>query len=249
MPAHHEYRKDWVAAGYRPDMASAIACRPPPAHLLRVYHLTSADHAISDLALGRLKVARFSDLNDPFELISVNFREREVRKPVRDFKDTYDARTGLLSFSDDWVDPVLWSHYGAKHMGICLGFNVPRTSVGKVKYEDERIRASLGDTGDPLQLDPELQRQLLCTKYRHWEYEREYRRFVPLESALLEGRLHFVPFGPELQLAEVVLGPQCLLRVTSVRELMQSGSAMPVVFKARLAYKSFHVVPDESTIP
>src|SRR2546427_12585692 len=115
MPAHHEYRAEWVPAGYKHNMASAIACRPPANRdYVRVYHLTCAEHAVSDVALSRLKVARFSDLNDPFELLAVNFREREVRKVARDFKSAYDAHTALLSFSADWSEPVLWSHYGIK---------------------------------------------------------------------------------------------------------------------------------------
>lgn len=249
MAAHLDYRQAWVTAAYRSDMASAIACLPPPAHLRRVYHLTSAEHAVSNLALGRLKVARFSDLNDPFELIGLNFREREVRKAVRDFKDAYDAYTGLLAFSEDWGDPVLWSHYAAKHRGVCLGFNVPKESVQKVQYEDERIRASLGDIGDPLTIGQELQQQLLCTKYRHWQYEQEYRRFIPLEAASQEGRLHFVSFSAELELAEVILGPQCVVSLDSIRELVKSRYPTATVFKARLAFKFFHVVPHESTIP
>ncbi len=107
MPVHREYQQEWIDAGYGSNMSSQLACRPPPAHLIRLYHLTSADHAISDLALGRLKLARFSDLNDPFELIGVNFREREIRKAIRDFKDAYGAHTGLLSFSENWADPLL----------------------------------------------------------------------------------------------------------------------------------------------
>ena len=60
-------------------MGSAIACLPPEdSSLLRLYHLTIAEHAVSDIALGRLKVARFSDLNDPFEVIAANFRKRQL---------------------------------------------------------------------------------------------------------------------------------------------------------------------------
>lgn len=231
-------------------MASAVACHPPrDASLLRVYHLTSAEHAISDIALRRLKLARFSDLNDPFELIAANFREREVRKVVRDFKSAFDAQTGLLSFSEDWAEPLLWSHYAAKHRGICLGFNVPRHVLEKVTYQDERLRAELDANVDPLQLQPHLQQALRCTKYRRWEYECEYRRFVPLESATPEGRLHFVPFGPELDLAEVILGTECVLSLDTVRDTVRSRYRTAVVFRARLEFKGFHIVPQESTIP
>lgn len=242
-------RAAWVAAGYKSDMSSAIACRPPAANLIRLYHLTSADHAISDIALGRLKVARFSDLNDPFELIGVNFREREVRQIVRNFKSAFDSQTGLLSFSEDWKEPVLWSHYGARHRGICLGFNVPRNIVQKVRYEDERLLAELEQLDDPMKLSHDFQQLLLNTKYRHWDYEREHRRFVSLEDARAEGRLHFVPFSPELELAEVILGPECVLKLDQVRELVRSRYQAVAVFKARLAFKFFHIVPQENTVP
>jgi len=243
-------RAAWIAAGYRSDMASAIACLPPssPDHI-RLYHLTTAEHAVSDIALGRLKVARFSDLNDPFELVGANFREREVRKIVRGFKSAFDAQTGLLSFSEDWAEPVLWSHYATSHRGICLGFNVPRNLVERVLYQDERFRAELDNTENPDQLPEDLQQLLRCTKYRNWGYELEYRQFVPLESAVQEGRLHFLLFGPHLELAEVVLGTECALGLGTVRALVYSRYPQVTVFKSRLAFKFFHIVPEESSIP
>lgn len=243
-------RAAWVAAGYRSNMASAIACLPPAdPSFRRAYHLTSAEHAISNVALGRLKLARFSDLNDPFELIAANFREREVRKVVREFKSAFDATTGLLCFSDDWAEPLLWSHYAAKHRGICLGFNIPRQQLEEVTYEDERLRAELDSNANPLQLPEDLQQALRRTKYRRWEYENEYRRFVPLESAIQEGRLHFVSFGPDLELAEVILGTECVLSLDTVRDTVRARYPSAVVYKARLEFKGFHIVPQESTIP
>lgn len=231
-------------------MASAIACRPPDdPSLIRVYHLTSADHAISNIALSRMKVSRFSDLNDPFELLALNVREASTRKVVRSFKDTYDTHTGLLCFSADWKQPVLWSHYAAKHHGVCLGFDVPRGDLQKVSYKADRVLAQLGDDPDPRRIDQKLQDLLLCTKSKGWEYEEESRRFVPLSDALQEGRLHFMPLGPSLQLTEVVLGALCQLDVRSVRELVTSKYPNAVTYRSRLAIKSFNVVPEESTVP
>jgi hypothetical protein len=249
MPCNYANKDQWAAAGYCRDVASAIARLPPPSHLRPLYHLTTADHAINDIALGRLKVARFSDLNDPFELISVHFREQQVRKVVREFRDAYNAHTGLLCFSADWADPVLWSHYATKHRGICLGFNVPRDSVEEVEYEDQRPLANLPDDGSPLQMDEKLQKKLLCTKYKHWAYEKEYRRFIQLQDATQEERLHFVNFGPDLELAEVVLGPQCVAPLDTVRALVSSKYPHVITYRARLAFKYFHVVPQECTVP
>lgn len=242
-------RGQWAAAGYRSDAGSAAVVPPPSSEFIRVYHLTSAEFAISSIGLGRLKVARFSDLNDPFELMALNFRERRTRQVVRDFKNAYDSHTGVLCFSADWRNPVLWSHYGAKHRGICLGFNLRRSRAQTVRYEDERLLAELGDENEPTTIDQELQELLLCTKFRHWQYEEETRVFVPLEGALKEGRLHFCPFDEDLQLAEVILGPQCNVSLKAVQDLTKARHLNATVFGSRLAFKYFAVVPQESTVP
>jgi hypothetical protein len=111
------------------------------------------------------------------------------------------------------------------------------------------LLTALGEEGKPLQIDKTLQQQLLCTKFRHWRYEEEHRVFVPLESAMKEGRLHFCPFDGDLELAEVILGPQCNLSLDAVRDLVNARDAKAVTFGARLAFKFFSVVPDERTVP
>jgi hypothetical protein len=250
MPLHKELRQVWKEAGYASSMGSAAVVRPPPAEYKRVYYLTSAEYAVSSIALRRMKLARFSDVNDPFELMALNFREQRVRKVARDFKSEYDSHTGLLCFSADWTDPVLWSHYGAKHHGVCLGFNLLKKDAQQVKYKDERILSSLDDSDEkPERISKELQKLLLCTKFRHWEYEKETRIFVRLEDSQKEGNLYFRSFGKDLELAEVILGPQSNLSLEATKALVLASCPKAVVFKARLAYKFFKVVPQESTVP
>lgn len=247
-------RAEWESAGYRRNMGSAAVVNPPPKEFIRVYYLTSAEFAISNIALGRLKVARFADLNDPFELMALNLREKRNRKIVRDFRNAYDSETGLLCFSADWTNPVLWSHYGAKHCGVCLGFDLKRSStrkrsrVQKVQYKDKRIRDELGDRKTPLKIADKFQKQLVRTKFSHWEYEEEYRVFVPLKNTLKEGMMRFCNFDQNLQLAEVILGPQCNLSLKTVRQLTRKHYPHAVAYKARLAFKSFKVVPDARTV-
>lgn len=136
-----------------------------------------------------------------------------------------------------------------KHRGICLGFNIPRAELQKVKYEADRLLAELDHEPDPAKISQDLQPQLLCTKSSGWIYEDEYRRFVPLADAMPEGQLYFVPFGPSMNLAEVVLGPLCDMDVTSVRQLVSSRYPAALTYKSRLAFKSFKVVPEEGTVP
>jgi hypothetical protein len=250
MPWDETLRDVWEAAGYNRFGGSVCITPPPTSEHLRVYHLTAADHAVSDIALSRLKVARFSDANDPFELIGLNFRERNIRKVVRDFKSTKDATTGLLCFSANWTNPVLWSHYGIRHTGVCLGFDLSKEYLSPqfVEYESERITAALAGDGSPLDLSDELKEKLLRTKYRDWTYEEEIRVFIELKNAIVEGRLCFFPFSKNLRLAEVILGPQCQLSIDHVRDLVDARHPNVLTYQARLAFKKFSVVPKESTL-
>lgn len=249
MGMRQELRQKWVSAGYSRKMGSAETVPPPTRGIRRVYHITTAEHGISDIALGRLKLARFADLNDPFELLAVSFREKPIRIAIRDFKAKYGSHTGLLCFSGDWTNPVLWSHYGQKHRGICLGFDVLRQRLERVKYSDTRLLAALDDDTRPDRIAAQLQALLRCTKFRHWKYENEWRMFVPLAAAKAEGRLHFRTFDGDLQLKEVILGPDCDLPLLDVRKLVTSHFPNAVTYQSRLAFKFFSVVPKESTVP
>ena len=188
------------------------------------------------------------DLNDPFELMAMNFMERRTRKIVGDFKTQYNSRNGLLCFSEQWKNPVLWSHYGDKHRGMCLGFNIKKELVQKIRCEDRRIGTELEKRRNPFKIDKSLQDLLICTKFRHWQYEKELRVIVPLKQAIKEGLMHFYLFNDSLQLAEVILGPKCGELLDAVRRLTRTQYPDAAVFKARLGFKFFNVVPDKRTV-
>lgn len=249
MPTNEMRRREWIAAGYRSDMGSAIACLPPAdSSTIRLYNLTSVKHALSNIENHRLKVSRFADLNDPFELLAANFKEHKTRQVVRDWKDKNHSRMGLLCFAGDWSEPVMWSHYAEKHTSICLGFDDCRSEVQQVSYQDDRILAALGPKQTPSDLSEELQQQLLCTKSAGWRYEEEYRRFINLETARADGPLHFWPMRGDIQLREVILGALCEETINSVKQKVERHFPGAVVFKARLAFQSFKIVPDALTV-
>ena len=106
---------------------------------MRVYHLCHASHAISNISKKRLKVSRYHDLNDPFELLAGDLTDPSLRADTERFKDEFGRTRGLLCFSRNWKDPVLWSHYADKHRGICLGFDLDDYYSQNVKYRDNRL--------------------------------------------------------------------------------------------------------------
>jgi hypothetical protein len=82
----------------------------------------------------------------------------------------------------------------------------------------------------------------MLTKYSHWRYEREWRRFVPLEEAQSENGLFFWPFDAHMRLATVIVGAlSSVSREETVEELGDLTSEVEVI-KARLAFRSFRVV-------
>ena len=106
---------------------------------MRVFHLLPASFGISDIALSRIKIARYDDLNDPFELLATELAERELRKAVAAMKKEFNETMGIISFSRSWDNPVLWSHYADKHHGMALGFDIPDEYANKVNYSSDRV--------------------------------------------------------------------------------------------------------------
>ena len=249
MPYDNTFRQLWKDCGYPTDLGSCATGRPPDRERLRLFHLSSTEHAVSNIVRSRLKVARFSDLNDPFELMALNFQYGQVRRLVREFRTGFDATTGLLCFSEDWTSPVMWSHYAARHRGICLGFDVLRSSIEKVQYEEKRLLPELGESDEPFGLTDELRTMLRHTKCHEWAYEREWRTFVPLANAMQDGELYFRAFGDDIHLSEVIVGADCERKVEEVRQITAQYHPEARVYKARLAFKHFKVVPHESTVP
>jgi hypothetical protein len=236
---------EWMRLRYPEGMGSAkFGLLPPDHNFVRAYHLTSAKHAESNITRRRLKVARFSEVNDPFELMALNFHKRETRQLVTRFKDLYNSNTGLLCFSKNWTNPLLWSHYADRHKGICLGFDLSRGDVQEVSYVEKRLRMQ---DEDPHSIPQDLKDFLLRTKFKGWEYEQELRMFVDLSKAEQEQEkgkvLYFWPLGEDLRLREVILGEQND-SLEDIRKLTKDTNPDAVVFKTRLERRGFRIVGD-----
>jgi len=225
----------------------------PPEGFIRAYHLTKLEHATSNIRSRRLKIATFSDANDPFELLALNLRgseNRGARKVLRQFKEAQGTQLGMLCFSRHWENPVLWSHYADGHKGVCLGFDVAEDVLDEVTYVDDLLTARLGDDEDPSTIPGDLQDLLFLTKFRHWEYEDEVRRFVALPDAEQDGPLFFWPFDERMHLREVILGHLCAAsQLEPIRNLVANANVNAVVSKARLSFGSFKVRPNQRYPP
>ena len=173
---------------------------------MRAYYFTTSAFAISNIALRRLKISRFHDLNDPFELLGVNLADKVMRSRFRKMKDDINSKSGLICFSKSWKNPLLWGHYAEKHTGMALGFDIRDDKMLPVIYDRKLIDVTFdAKTGKP---SPGVTDQLIRTKFKDWKYEKEVRLFVALDKDRKESGMYFEPFHSELQLREVILGPK-----------------------------------------
>jgi hypothetical protein len=212
---------------------------------MRVYHFTKAVHGLEAIRRRRLKLARISELNDPFEFLQVASRNPKTRARYQYVKRALSEYMGLLCFSENWRNPVQWSHYAEGHRGICLGFDVaPSAEMRKVRYVESRIppnvrvMKAMGEAAIEHMLD------LLTIKFEHWKYEQEHRLFVRLNDMDEESGLYFFDFGgsEEVKLREVIVGAQSQVSPEQVAEALGNIATEVVSRKARLAFRTFEVV-------
>lgn len=148
---------------------------------------------------------------------------------------------GLLCFSRNWHNPVLWSHYAECHAGMCLGFDAPDDHIHRVAYARRRVVVEFEKLKTHA-IDKAAIMKFLFTKYSHWKYEAEARMFINLQGCIFEGGLYFQPWADKLRLTTVMVGARSTVTPADVSDAL-GGLALGVdVVKARLAFKSFRVV-------
>ena len=209
-----------------------------------VYHITEAKWAIENIKLKRIKIAELNDLNDPFEFLATSSTNKKQRIELKEWKDEMAKITGLLCFSRSWSNPVLWSHYGKRHTGIALGFDVPSENLEDVIYTSTRLDPnSINEINGP-NADKYLKKWLLM-KYTDWAYEDEVRIFTDLKERDEQSGKCFLPLGSELILREVVAGPLCEVTKAELENAANGYSEKISFKKARLAFRSFNVVENQ----
>ena len=206
---------------------------------MEVFYFTTAQYAINNLALRRLKVARYRDLNDPFELRAVSIDDAVTQKAFDSKNTEIDESEGLICFTAEWRNPLMWSHYADKHKGVALAFEVPDTELHEVHYQRRLTAPPKGSGSDEME---RLFKRLRIAKFEDWQYEEEHRQFFQLKSLHGEDGLYFVPFGENLKLTQVMLGPRCSLQPGTLGALVQPIDGSIRITQTKIAAQGFEIV-------
>ena len=111
---------------------------------------------------------------------------------------------GIVSLAERSNCPLMWSHYGNQHRGICIGYSIPISTADvlhKVKYGGDRLIqaskiAAMLDGNDVAR--SEVDEAILLRKARSWGYEREWRLIGPYGFQI-----------SPLELEEIIFGMRC----------------------------------------
>lgn len=212
---------------------------------MRVYYYTSQEFALSNILNERIKISLLDDLNDPFEFLGIELSDKDFRSSFQAARDEAAKGFGIISFSKDWNNPLMWGHYGDKHKGICLGFDIDDSHIKEVTYFPKRMPAEVDMRKKYGGLTEDVVVNLMCTKYIEWKYENEVRVIVPLEEKDPSG-FYFTDFKGNIDLKEIILGPRCNLETSQVAKYLCTYTSKVLVIKSRIAFTKYEVVENRA---
>ena len=206
---------------------------------MRVYKFYPAKWGREALSKRRLKVSTIDGLNDPFEYFSLDLGDKSVRAWATQFRKIVSQDKGIISFSRNWHQPLMWAHYADSHEGLALGFEVPDSLLFKINYVENRIMPE-NDVDVSKSSMEGLIHKLLRTKHKEWSYEDEYRVVRPLDNCVCEGDKFFAAFNETTVLKEVILGAS--YETSNSDQLSSELKSEGVIFQtARAKFKGFRM--------
>lgn len=144
---------------------------------------------------------------------------------------------GILSLAERYACPLMWSHYGDQHHGLCIGYAVPedvRQNLHKVRYggnrriEASKVAAMLNGNNEA---SNEVNEAVLLRKARDWRYEKEWR---------LIGQRG--PADSSLELTDVTFGIRCMDSVKHAVIKALEGRDKPIrLYEMREVHGTFTI--------
>lgn len=216
---------------------------------MEIYHFLPEKWALEALDKQRLKVSKFNDLNDPFELMAMSMGDKFSRSFLSELKDKLNDKLRLLSCSKGWSSPLLWGHYADKHKGIALRLEVPSSSATSVTYAKDRTEIdiyALMEKRD--EKAKQVMFEMFTTKYDQWSYEEEVRVQFESSEIFSEGEFDFYAIGDDINITGLVLGPLNSTSAALIEKNIPCGKEVEVI-TTRIAFRSFNVVHQKQKPP
>lgn len=175
-----------------------------------------------------------------FEVEFEQWRRMIVRDIANRLVKTVDS-CGILTLSQRWNSPLMWSHYADSHRGFCIEYDATDHRckyIDRVSYDSNRgLRLSDIYAWKIKQSKDGLARFVDSTYFRKakdWSYEEEWRDISS------HAGVHFAPF----EVSAIIFGMRCPSQVRTAIMLTYQGtgaSKKPEFYEASFKSMSFEM--------
>jgi len=235
---------------------------------IRLYRYLPDEAAIKTIERRSFRVSRLAELNDPFEW-RFGFEgippetEEFIQVQMDGFLEDASKEMGIICFSGEIKDPILWSHYANVHRGIAFEVigNIVSEANGsitfevngrryenlfKVDYDKPRIVLHAQELS---QLTEKRIEGFYKQKSKSWGYEREYRWVIGLLSSACEpsgGR--FLWTIPPDFVTRVIIGFRSSVSEQYARRALELNGFQNIeITKARLSQTTYEIKLSDPT--
>lgn len=164
--------------------------------------------AINKLTLQNLSnqknwVADPFEFNDPFEFSLIDKYHHNEKGEIEGLEKNHLEKIksianeissfGVVCYSSNYTNNLLWAHYADNHRGMCLVFDVAKEKVPSLyKVAYSKKFPFVGMSANYKEIIP-----VVTTKSIDWSYEEEYREVFIMKNMLYDypGKLTEIIFG------------------------------------------------------
>jgi hypothetical protein len=161
--------KDWII------IENGISQLTKSKNLYKYYSLT--EFSLDSLKNNYVYLNNPINFNDPFDCNRNLIIEKQKQINEWEYVETLNdiSKIGIASFSENGMEPLLWSHYANSYRGFCVKFkpdfinqkNNEQVKLKKVIYSDKPTAISIDSKFS------EYYQYIL--KLNDWNYEKEWR--------------------------------------------------------------------------
>jgi hypothetical protein len=156
-------------------MENGISLDYIPKSIYKYFSLN--DFSLDGLINDYIYLSNPKDFNDPFDcnrnLIIENLKELGNWQNVETLNDI--SEMGIASFSENDIEPLLWSHYANSYRGFCIKFK----SEFLVKQRSELVklkRVIYSENPESISINSKFAEYYqYILKLDNWRYEKEWR--------------------------------------------------------------------------
>lgn len=146
-----------------------------PKHLYKYFSIS--EFSLNSLENDYIYLSNPKDFNDPFDcnrnLIAEKQKKLNEWEYVESLNNIFDI--GIACFSENGMEPLLWSHYTNSYRGYCIKFNVATLIKNSNDYVKLKQVIYSQDPNVISETHPFSSFYQYLLKLGNWNYEREWR--------------------------------------------------------------------------